>query len=96
MELFVKIIDGWEPLVIFDKSTSVDVWQGSEYVSRVKWFACTFCPGLFLKNFNSVSVTIKCLSDIKIILNFLTIIRGHSHIEYSHSLRQIDADGWIV
>ena len=35
MELFVKIVDGWRPLAIFAKSTIVDIWQGSEYASRV-------------------------------------------------------------
>ena len=43
MELFVKIIDGWEPLVIFD------VWQGSEYVSRVKYLLVLFVWDFFKK-----------------------------------------------
>ena len=31
MELFVKIVNGWQPLTIFAKSSILDVCQGSEY-----------------------------------------------------------------
>ena len=35
MELFAKVVNGWNSLTIFWKSSSsiLDVWQGSEYVS---------------------------------------------------------------
>ena len=63
MEIFVKIIDGWQPLTIFAISTIVDVWKDSEYASRVMGFACfRFCLGFFKQNCYSVSVTIKCPS----------------------------------
>ena len=30
---FAKIVNGWEKLTIFPKSSILDVWLGSEYVS---------------------------------------------------------------
>ena len=35
MEIFAKIVDGFQPLTILAKSSILDVWLGSEYVSRV-------------------------------------------------------------
>ena len=34
MELFVIIVNGLQPLTIFEKSFMLDVWMGSEYVSE--------------------------------------------------------------
>ena len=39
MEFFAKIIEGWKPLIIFEKKSILDVWQGSEYV----WVEM-YCP----------------------------------------------------
>ena len=36
MELFVKIVNGLKPLTVFKKSSILDAWQGSEYVSLRK------------------------------------------------------------
>ena len=33
MELFSEIVNGFQPLTISTKSSVLDVWQGSEYVS---------------------------------------------------------------
>ena len=35
MELFFKIVNGFQPLAIFAKSFVLDVWLGSEYASEV-------------------------------------------------------------
>ena len=32
MELFAKIVNGNQPLTIFAKSSTLDVFQGSEYI----------------------------------------------------------------
>ena len=37
MKLFVEIVNGFEPLVNFAKKTILDVWQGSEYTSALKY-----------------------------------------------------------
>ena len=34
IELFPKIINGWNLLTIFTKSFILDIWQGSEYTSE--------------------------------------------------------------
>ena len=34
MKLFAKIIKGSQPLTIFAKPSTLDVWQGSEYASQ--------------------------------------------------------------
>ena len=33
MEIFAKIVNGFQPLTFFAKSSIVEVWQGSEYAS---------------------------------------------------------------
>ena len=33
MELYLKIVNVFQPLTIFANSSILDVWQGSEYVS---------------------------------------------------------------
>ena len=33
MDLFMKIIHGWEPFTIFAKTSILDVWLGSEYAT---------------------------------------------------------------
>ena len=38
IELFAKIVNGFQPLIIFTKSSILDVWQGSEYASGVSGF----------------------------------------------------------
>ena len=38
MELYVKIVEGGRPLANFAKSFILDVWQGSEYASRVPFY----------------------------------------------------------
>ena len=32
MEVFTKIVRGFQPLIIFTKSSIIDVWQGSQHV----------------------------------------------------------------
>ena len=43
MKLFVEIVNGFEPLVIFAKKPILDVWQGSEYTSVLKYVE----PGIY-------------------------------------------------
>ena len=33
MKLFVKLVNGFQPLTVFEKSFILDVWEGSEYAS---------------------------------------------------------------
>ena len=33
MEIFVEIVNGFQPLIIFAKTSILDVWQGIEYAS---------------------------------------------------------------
>ena len=33
IELFVKLVNGWKPLIIFAKRFILDIWLGSEYAS---------------------------------------------------------------
>ena len=33
MELFAKIVEGFQLLTVFDKSSIIYIWQGSKYVS---------------------------------------------------------------
>ena len=33
MKLFVMIVNGWKSLTVFARSSTWDVWQGSEYIS---------------------------------------------------------------
>ena len=35
MELFAKIVKNEKPFTIFVKTSILDVWQGSEYASKV-------------------------------------------------------------
>ena len=35
MELFVKIVNGFQSLIVFAKSSVLDVWLGSENVSEI-------------------------------------------------------------
>ena len=43
MELFVKTVHGWQPLIIFAKSSILQVWQGAEYASpRANFHASSF------------------------------------------------------
>ena len=37
MKLFVETVNGFEPSVIFAKKPILDVWQGSEYTSVLKY-----------------------------------------------------------
>ena len=34
MELFAKILEGFQPLTVFEKNSVLDVWLGSEYASE--------------------------------------------------------------
>ena len=34
MEIFAKIVNDFQPLIVFAKSSILDVWQASEYASR--------------------------------------------------------------
>ena len=43
MKLFVEIVNGFEPSVIFAKKPILDVWQGSEYTSVLKYVE----PGIY-------------------------------------------------
>ena len=36
IELFAKIVDGFQPLTFFVKSSIFDVWQGSKYASTIQ------------------------------------------------------------
>ena len=49
MELFVKIVNGWQPLTIFAKSFILDVCQGSEYayVTNMLFYSILFYSILF-------------------------------------------------
>ena len=44
IELFEKVVNGFQPLTIFEKSSILDVWQGSEYASgnNQKYFEINF------------------------------------------------------
>ena len=35
MEFFAKIVNHWKLLIIFTKSSVLDVWVGSEYISEL-------------------------------------------------------------
>ena len=35
MKFFAKVVNCWKPLTIFVKSSTLDVWLGSEYFSSV-------------------------------------------------------------
>ena len=70
MALFAKLVDGWNPLTIFAKSSILDVWQGSENAFDVNWrstyyrekhsLSC-FNGGLTKLTFTCSKVTIETL-----------------------------------
>ena len=34
MEVFAELVNGFQPLIIFDESAILDIWQVSEYASE--------------------------------------------------------------
>ena len=38
MELFVKLVNGFQPLPISAKSSILDIWHGSEYVNTSLYY----------------------------------------------------------
>ena len=42
VERFKKIVNGFYPLAIFTKVCILDVWQGSEYVSFMRYKICLY------------------------------------------------------
>ena len=36
MERFPKIVNGFQPLIIFAKCSILDIWQDSEYASEIE------------------------------------------------------------
>ena len=35
MELFTKVVKNWNPLTICEKTSILDIWQGSKYASEL-------------------------------------------------------------
>ena len=50
MECFDKIVYGFQPLIIFEKRSILDVCQGSEYASGKRLFLCNIlCLPFYIK-----------------------------------------------
>ena len=70
MELFAKMINGFQSLTKFGKSSSLDVWQGSEYVSgsfsdvRALRTLSSHAKETNLKNVNDLSWSIPSLFSL--------------------------------
>ena len=64
MEVFAKIVNGFQLITIFAKSSFLDVWQGSEYatINKSKWIF-----NQFARRFGSDShqISLLILSEFK-------------------------------
>ena len=57
MELLAKVVNGFQPLTVFARNSVLDVWEGSEYASILKW------RGTWVQNkirANAIQILIVC------------------------------------
>ena len=59
----------------------------------------SFFNGRWIRWIRRICLTVAHIRRIRVlkiaVLYCICLLRGHSHIESSHSLRQIDANGWV-
>ena len=56
-ELLAKVVNGFQPLTVFARNSVLDVWEGSEYASILKW------RGTWVRNkirANAIQILIVC------------------------------------
>ena len=77
MELFEKIIEGFEPLTIFEKRSILNFWQGSEYASAsdVRLFGTG-------EETNTIVVTIEVIQRKKYPAIILATVYSNCSKEY--------------
>ena len=69
VDLFMKIIDGCQPLRIFAKCSILDVWYGSEYFSLIFHILKMGLQSCWLKKWYQV-IDIKKLYQITILISY--------------------------
>ena len=90
MELFVKIVNGFEPLPISRKSSILDVWRGSEYAFVLRsglrkekcLELCVFCKNQWIST-NNIVFEDKSQFTVYVICDFYQFIsfRDHSNAQ---------------